>query len=199
MFGFRAFRRLSVSGRRSSISNVALHLAESAKSDEQVVGRLRSMVEDDPGEARAALAGFGRRRTRFDYDRAYRLLDAALVDDPVEPIAEEKRELFTREEALGRMPLKDAFAYVAKLEPHLRDLEDAVGGSSAASEKIPSYASTMLLEREEPDSLLESEFTRALCVQYLEILAGFSSGDVACPFFELSGKKVILTTRLHTF
>jgi hypothetical protein len=160
--------------------------------DEDAANRLRPVVAKDPAQARAALAELAHIRYRFDFDRAYRLLDAALTGNPVQSISEDKRDLFFREETLGRMPLADAFTYLVSMEPRLKGLAN---GDSTTTARLPE----VLLDREEHDSFLESELTRALCMQYLAIVDGSSSGDVSSSssFFELPRKKVIFSSRFH--
>lgn len=63
------------------------------------------------------LARWDRRETYVD-DRAYRLL-VGVLSGTVPPSDPDNAEEFGREEALGRMPLSEAFAGLAALDPRL--------------------------------------------------------------------------------
>jgi hypothetical protein len=111
-------------GRLSSeISLAAKRHAASAIDDETAERLLRGEVSDRGEPARAAIKDFGDPRDNFLYDRAYRLLTAAVDGGAVRPIDTTVRDLFLTEERLGRLSLEDAFAELALTEPRLLAVE----------------------------------------------------------------------------
>jgi hypothetical protein len=188
------------------VARVALDAAYSAASDEVAAQRLRDEAASRPADARAALKLYAQRRDRFDMDRAYRLLAAAVSGEAVQAIPSDRRGLFDRERHLGRMPLSEAFAVLADREPRLRKL--AAAASSKARSTSPTTSpdddtETSTSWRAPPDAkaqddpLYQSELARAIATQYLAILDGSHDGDASSSYFALPRKNVVLTTHFR--
>jgi hypothetical protein len=141
-----------------------------------------------------------RDRAGYVDDRAYRLLAAVAADAPVEPVAPERSELYAREETLGRMPIRRAFASLAEIEPRLLEFERrAPSALLQESGSLPPELSTGLrplvgggAERE--DELLRSKLASSIAQHYLRVLAGDSyCGSPEMPFFENPRKTFSVT------
>lgn len=101
----------------------ARDLAFSRLPDEEACLRLRQLVGDDPEAVRRAAKRAEIKRSDYISDRTFRLLSAVAENKPVRPIDPALAGLFGEEEAIGRLPLQQAFDYLAELEPALRALE----------------------------------------------------------------------------
>ncbi len=183
----------------NEVARAALRAAYSNVSDEQAAWQLRDIVASNTASLRAALRLFAEPRDRFDMDRAYRLLDAAMNGGPVQPIPEERRELFQREESLGRMPLADAFTFLADHEPRLRECATAseanLGASQSHERRRKMTVWEVLGVDGHGDPLCKTELARSIAVQYLGIVDGSRSGDSSLSYFALPGKVGVLSTR----
>lgn len=191
---------------RNLVARLALDAAYSAASDEVAVRRLRDHVTSHPAEARAALKLYAQRRDRFDLDRAYRLLAAAVTGEAVQPIPSDRYGLFDRERQLGRMPLSEAFAVLADREPQLRNLAAAARSkahSTGATHSPDEDAETTTSWKAPPDEnaqddpLYRSELARSIATQYLAIVDGSHDGDASSSYFALPRKKIVLTTHFR--
>ncbi len=80
-------------------------------------GRLGSaLIKPIGGEAevlREATIDLAKHRDHYIADRAYRLLSAAVAGTAVQSIPPERRELFTGEESIGRMPIEQYLRVLA--------------------------------------------------------------------------------------
>jgi hypothetical protein len=79
-------------------------------------------ISASPRAARDALTRLSGYRESFEFDRAYRLLEAATLGRDVEPIDRKKADLFAREAELGWISLDEAFGRIVSLVPELDDL-----------------------------------------------------------------------------
>ena len=104
----------------------ASQLAYGALDDDSAKAQLRSRQEAEPALLRDAAIERSKQREDYVGDRVYRLLSAAAADGPVQPIPPERAELFSREAALGRMPMQEAFSQLVRLEPALGEIESDV-------------------------------------------------------------------------
>jgi len=122
--------QMARSERTMPVTRAAHKEAYSPLDDEAAKARLCERLETErevagPEVVQEALTHF---RQRDDYidDRAYRLLAAAAANTAVAPIPADRAELFAQEEAIGRMPMEQAFQWLAEIEPGLLDLKSQV-------------------------------------------------------------------------
>jgi hypothetical protein len=175
----------------SEVSRKAVNVACSDMKDEQAVERLRGIAAKNSSGAARALEGLSRMRSEYSTDRAYRLLRAAVdgVRVPLPP--SESRELFDREEKLGRLPIERAIATLVALEPRL---------GRTASEGAPAIGRSQLLRlksvmgpgSDNPDPLVRSNLALSVVSQYLELGddgANPSDGEVS--YFGARRKRVV--------
>lgn len=111
------------SERVSPAQRAARELAYSSLDDEAAKDALAERLKADAEVLKEATIHLARRRDDYINDRAYRLLSAAAVDTAVQPIPPERQELFAEEEAIGRMPIEQAFQSLSELEPCLIDVK----------------------------------------------------------------------------
>lgn len=107
------------SERISPVQRAARKLAYISQDDETAKLALAELLEADSDVVKEATIDLAQRRDDYIDDRAYRLLSAAAAGTAVLPIPPERRELFAEEEAIGRMPIEQAFQRLAELEPRL--------------------------------------------------------------------------------
>jgi hypothetical protein len=199
---FRRNPRARSSG--TTILRAAQQAAYSARPDADAMQTLEPLIKAHPRAAHSALRHLTNMRYRFDFDRAYRLLAAAVDQDSVRPTPPALRELFAREEQLGRMPLVEAFTLLANYEPRLREIADHSDTPTAPtqptneSELALSSPHILLASRSDGDPLYTSELARSICHQYISIIRDAHAGDLSRSYFALPNKLVILATRLHT-
>jgi len=118
------------SERISPAQRAARQTAHSSLNDEDAKLALRDRLDADSSVLTEATIDLARRRDDYIADRAYRLLSAATSDTPVQPIPPERQALFAEEEAIGRMPIEQAFQRLAGLEPRLLDVRGEAEASS---------------------------------------------------------------------
>jgi hypothetical protein len=195
---------------RRAVLRAALRAAHSADSDEGARQRLKTELQADVGCLSQALDFLRTRRDRFDFDRAYRLLDAAITDTPVEPIAVDRHDLFIGEEQLGRMPLSEAFVFLAKRRPVLNQFERAAKATNGVTQTLlgddaeaeddmgdtPPHVSAVLGPGAQDctNPLLRSQLALSIASQHLAILAGSHDGDDSCSYFASPKKRMTLSS-----
>ncbi len=187
-------------GKRAVIRE-ALRAAQSSATDECAREQLAQKVLLSSSDAHAALKFFSDRRDRFDMDRAYRLLVAAIASDHVEPVPASRREQFAREEWLGRLPLDEAFAFLAAHDQRLETLAAVAANSREESPTADGLPARMppppLLPSASDDMyalLHESPLARSIATQYLSILDGSDTAEPSASYFALRRKAVVLVT-----
>jgi hypothetical protein len=169
----------------------SLLLARSTETDDVLVVQLRQRISDDIGSAWRLKGQLETHRHSYDYDRAYRLLVAALTNTPVQPPEASRRARLKEEEELGRLPLRDAFERLGHVVPELaemrRDLEAKHGRSLASySEEIKK-----LMGHGSPHEgeLAGSAIAIGIARSYCEVLAGDTRrGDAGTPYFVMVGR-----------
>jgi hypothetical protein len=179
---FRATQRLK--RRAQTIRRLTLECAfEVRLSDCEAAARLRTAVRDDPEAAGDALRNWTRREHCIR-ERGRRLRAAALDDGPVAPASSDHQELFAEEEALGRIPLSEAYARLAEQEPRLRVVEDEVRAGQLSTAKRLYDPLNGPLGEESGERIFQSLLTRAIINKRLGLLAGTLEGDEALSFFD---------------
>ena len=153
----------------------------------------------------SAVSLAARRRSNFLWDRAFRLLSAALEGGPVKPIPPAFADLFEEEARLGRMPLQEAFAYLATREPGLLELRDHPPKPEAPRRGLMRHIGLRVTKTSPYDAMrselvgvrarsrkpiLMSDIASAVVEQYMLIKAGRLTGDLSEPYF---GKAQIVT------
>jgi len=170
--------------------------------------RLCEQLTAEPALVKEALAHTHRQDDYID-DRAYRLLAAVATGTPVAPISPERAELFAREEAIGRMPMEQAFQRLAEIEPGLLDLqakaETVEQNGDPRGCGLPKHIKEPLHRligggARSDDELLHTTLATSIVYQYLEILAGntrFGTPDIA--YFDSPIKHFVATGTLFDF
>jgi hypothetical protein len=164
----------------------ALRAAHSAESDEDARSRLSHELGGSKRDIHHALNILAAKRDQFDMDRAYRLLHAAITSDPVESIRSDLRELFSQEEQLGRIPLAQAFAFLAERQPGLSHLH------AAAAQPVSALLGPAA--RNCSDPLLRSQLALSVVSQHLAIQSGSQEGDISCSYFSAPRKTITLSS-----
>jgi hypothetical protein len=193
------------SERTGPSETAAIKLAPSALDDETATAKLRERLDASPAVLQEATIAMSKRRDDYLHDRAYRLLSAAAGDAPVQPIPPERVELFAREEALGRMPIQDAFALLAESEPRLADMERRARAHSRppdAGSQLPQDISRPLHRligggAQAQDELLRTSLATSIVHQYPRLIGGEDVGtSTETPYWELPRRMVVLTSTL---
>ena len=191
-----ALERTERAKRSVAISQAALDQAASSADDSAAAAVLRSEVTDRGAVVRDAIDALANPRDNYLYDRAFRLLTAAVDGGPVRPIDSAVRDLFLGEQQLGRLPLEDAFASLARTEPRLRDVEREIVAQRSSFEHAESQleARRVIANRIErlvgfgarrQGWLLRSDVTWSCVYGYLLAAAGASDGDTTVALFDL--------------
>jgi hypothetical protein len=174
---------------RMALVGIALEIAGSGLEESAACAELRKRLSEHPRSAGDAIEHLGGLRTTYLYDRAYRLLTAAVDDRAVRTIDPAVRDQFLAEAKLGRLPLMDGFEYLASLEPRLRELpprpladlrQKRSGFTSGPSEPrlVGAWA-------ESPHPVLNTDLAASVVMTYLAVKGGGRDVDHdATPFFE---------------
>jgi hypothetical protein len=168
--------------------------------DEAAKVALGDRLEDEPEILKEATIDLARRRDDYIGDRAYRLLSAATAGTAVQPIPPERQELFAGEEAIGRMPIEQAFQRLAEIEPRLLDVERQTRAAEVDDKgSLPLDVNGRLRSlvggaAERDDELLRCNLASSIAQHYLRVLAGDSRcGSPDMPFFENPRKTFSVT------
>lgn len=184
---------------RKILYRAALKAAHSELNDVEAGKSLREQIQLHPRGARSALSLLGLTRDEFASDRAYRLLEAAIKNVSVEPVRGEMTDLFSREEKLGRLPLRDAFASLEQLEPALKSYEQVSTG--AAHDRQTARHSIGALvgpTASNDDPLIRSQLALSVASQFLAIVLDGASnlGDINTSYFSSPRKLVVRSATL---
>jgi hypothetical protein len=159
--------------------------------DEAAAAALRPVVRAEPDGARTLIERFSLGRESPSTDRIVRLVTAALNDAPVVPISPEHAALYTRLDALVRMPIGDAFRQLAEGAPELDRLAASVDPCPAAASEDDTQAMAwnMAWRRRlarvvgprsgHTDPVLRTTRMEQLALAYLRIAAGDATGGDA--------------------
>lgn len=186
----------------------ASQLAYGALDDDSAKAQLRSRQEAEPELLRDAAIERSKHREDYVGDRVYRLLSAAAADAPVQPIPPERAGLFSREAALGRKSMQEAFSQLARLEPALGEIESDVRSGERRfdrGDRSPPAGLQLLSKRmqarlgelvggaaQHEDELLCTNLAGSIAHQYLRILAGDAHlGKTTESFFETPRKSLV--------
>jgi hypothetical protein len=189
------------------VLGAAMNAAYSSLDDGEAARQLRERLDAESSAVQGVLTILASGRDRYIDDRAYRLLAAAFAGTAVESISPERAELFAEEEAIGRMPIGDAFERLAKIEPRLLDLERAAQTAKASNEPpeprgLPKHIQQPLswlvgAAAKSDVQLLHTSLATSIVHHYLEQLAGDPRlGTPATAYFNSPIKRVVLTGTL---
>ncbi|MHB1571687.1 MAG: hypothetical protein ACYC0H_21125 [Solirubrobacteraceae bacterium] len=153
--------------------------AYSSGSDEELVAELRARVPDDDFGLEAAIEQTARDRSNFINDRAHRLLRAISEGGPVIGIDPAVADLFQQEQALGRLPLREAFARLAEHDPGLLELDGRDDVTSS-----PDVTDLVGIKARSHDPLLMSDISASIVMQYLDAVNKERSHELEAPYFE---------------
>jgi hypothetical protein len=173
------------------VKDVALAQARREESDELLVATIAAEVRRDPGAAGEARDRLAATPPCYEGDRAIRLIDAAISNLPVRPVAPACAELFDQEAKLGWTPLREAFAELVAREPtlgsiagRLQEQHSQVIDSNADRLEVEHSVRALLrsAEREvahtvgpqsqQADPLLRSYLPRNIAYTWLRALVG---------------------------
>jgi hypothetical protein len=144
-------------------------------SDRSAAESLRLEISDIGGDVLDREIGHWVSRENYLDDRAFRLLVAAREGDGlVAPIDPEKHVRFEQEATLGRLPMADAFARLADVEPELGALKE-----SALRKKVRSRDLSSLVGpgARRPNPVLSSDTAMKIALIYLGDCARGRDGD----------------------
>ena len=189
------------------IDSAARRAANSTLDDEAAKAMLGEHLNAEPAVVKEVTLALSRRRDDYVSDRAYRLLSAAAAGSAVQPVPPERADLFAAEEALGRMPLEEAFGRLAKAEPRLEDIRRRVSSQGAGIEHAECAALRPQIKEElselvggsarREDELLHTSLASSIVAQYLQLLAGDArSGPATISYFDHPRKAFWATGRL---
>lgn len=189
------------------IQQAARRAANSTVDDEVAKEMLSEQLEAEPAVIKEATINLSRLRDDYIHDRAYRLLSAAAAGSAVQPIPPERADLFAAEEALGRMPLGQAYEHLAATEPRLKDMRRRVSGKSSGAPDGECAALPAEIKQElselvgsaatNEDELLRTNLATSIVHQYLQLLAGDTrSGPATISYFDHPRKAFVATGRL---
>ena len=176
----------------------SLQLARSAETDDVLVVQLRQRIADDIGSAWRLKGQLETHRHSYDYDRAYRLLVAALTYASVQPAEASRRARLKEEEELGRLPLKDAFERLGQVVPELAEMSRALEGKHVQPLTTYSEKIKKLMGHGSPHEgdLAGSAIAVGIATSYLEVLAGDTRrGDAETPYFVMVGRPRVTVWR----
>lgn len=135
----------------------------------------------------------------YRYDRAHRLLEAALLKRVVRPVSGQWVDLFEQERQLGHMPLGEAYTYLLRLEPGLGRLRESLTSqTSPASEawrSVRRQLSVSIGPNSDHDApIVRSQLALSVMAQYFDVLSGRVNGcDLSTSYFGAPVKTVIRT------
>jgi hypothetical protein len=179
----------------NEIAGVARAAAETCAPDDEACAALGERLPADQSLVAEATHDLGAGRASYLDDRAYRLLSAAAVSEPVRPIDPHVRELFEAERELGRSSLTEAFERLVALEPRLRKEAFAIWESReqwtrAAREgrrapRQPRRPTLTGIDAEGADPLLHTDLASTVAHEYAIATRGGERADEdPTPFFE---------------
>jgi hypothetical protein len=181
----------------------ARKLAYTRLDDEAAKAKLCEQLDATPEVLTETAIAMSKRREDYINDRSYRLLSAAAVDRAVQPIPPERAELFGREEALGHMPIDEAFALLIKSEPRLADMQRRAlthsqtpdAGCQLAEDIRRALHMLVGGGAEGEDELLHTALATSIAHQYLQMLGEEERGaSTQTPYWEIPRRKVVLTS-----
>ena len=157
-------------------------------SDEDAKRKLTRQISISSQVSGEALKRLSQYRHSFQFDRAYRLLEAYRLDLPVNPIETSHADQFRREAELGWMPLDEAFQCLATLVPALVNLQSTAKDtqSHALSAQLVTMRQVEKIvgpDAEHPDPIVRSPLSRSIAWTYLEQVGSGNQSVGMTPYF----------------
>jgi hypothetical protein len=180
--------------RTEPFESAARGLAYSTLSDEEACARLREWIGAPDDVVREAVESSAHRRRSYAHDRAYRLLSAAASNELVQPIDLASVKLFRQEEDVGRLPLDQAFDFLAEREPKLAQLRAEAQSQTTTRSPDPRHKADhdskrqliqICREHQRRADELGTLLTRAIALEYLRVVASVGPPrDLAESYFD---------------
>jgi hypothetical protein len=187
--------------RISPAYKAATRAAYSSLDDEAAKLVLADRLDADSKVLNEATIDLSRRRDDYIHDRAYRLLSAAVAGTPVQATPPERQDLFAEEAALGRMPIEQAFARLAEMEPRLLEVQRQVQRGRADGDAEESGLLKRLRESlgglvgggaSRHHELLRTSLASSIAHQYMWQLTGATEfGSPTAAYFDSRGTRVV--------
>lgn len=174
----------TVSARK--ILRASLPLARTSQDDECLVAQLQQWIAEDIDAAWRVKVRLETRRRSYDYDRAYRLLVAALTSTPVQPPEACRQVRLKEEEELGRMPLRDAFDRLVHVVPELDEMRRSLEAKPFQNLGPHFDKVKTLMGNGSPHDgdVAGSTIAVGIAMNYLEVLTGDTRrGNADTPYF----------------
>lgn len=186
----------------------AFKLAASSMDDEDARRAIEERVPFDQAGIAKAVGRTKGHRSDYLFDRAFRLLSAIAAGEPVRPIDPANAELFTQERELGQMPLADAFARLAELEPRLltldqepppfpnpdtADRKERKRAARARVDALDKLDDLLGADAEKGLPILQSDISASIARQYLSVRAGTMPGNLTDSYFTAPRRIVTAT------
>ena len=166
-----------------AVFGASLRVARSDLDDAQAQVALEREIRGHEAGVDRAAAMLGANRSEFVTDRAFRLLEAVLRHAPVEMIGDERRELFSREENLGRAEIGVAFQSLADIEPQL-DQWRRSGHTDGTVPPVDRVSVIVGPRSRHPDALIRSQLALSVVSHYIACIQGrFPPDALTEPYF----------------
>jgi hypothetical protein len=155
-------------------------------SDADACIALRLQLAEEDGIIHTAIKKLAEEREDYLSDRAFRLLSAVAAGSAVRPLDPALSAVFTRERALGHLPLTEAFRELGLVEPGLVELSQAA--EAITDWKAEKRALTRQLgwlagaRARSGDRLMRSDLIASLILQYLTAVARSDHDVLTKPF-----------------
>jgi hypothetical protein len=192
---------LGYSEKVNNIYNYVLQLARSEQDDKAACTALRKRIGKNRSRAaRSALALLSRSESDYETDRAGRLLEAVINDQPVSAVDPTKQVLFMRERELGLLSLHDAIAALSELEPRLTHLLNEV--INRPSDKRDAHGTVARLNQlvgpnaDLHDELVKSQLALSVVSHYIAGVNLANENDWETSYFAAPRQLVVRAGRL---
>jgi hypothetical protein len=170
--------------------DAAQSVAFSRASDDDAKEQLQTLVNSSGDLIHEAVKELASTRGSYADDRAYRLLAAVAIGHPVEQPDPANLVQFTEEMHLGRRPLNEAFAFLAKREPRLADLRAEVETDPPRwrrrhGRRISNAALELVGSGTPNNTILRTELATSIVIQTLMSASGAPDwGDLSTAYFD---------------
>ena len=192
---------------RGRVALCALEAARSHEDDRSALAAVALVARENRWAAEEARRQLEVRTPTYGVERAARLIDAALADsDRLAPPDTRLASLFEEEEALARVPVREALAWLCEREPELERVRAGLAGLFSASsgvvqEPMSEAARELAMARaraeavfeiaeivgprsRQRDRLLRSSLTREIALRVVQLASGNPARvDFDAPYF----------------
>jgi hypothetical protein len=191
-------------GRRRTVLRATYNAAYSPLDDEAAFQKLSARFGSERDVVAETFRKYAllHKRDEYIHDRVCRLMAALMEGHAVEPVAAHNEELFDREEAIGRMPIRLAFQQLADKQPGLQDLARQAQTLSTGPEdgngRLPNKITTGIREALDDGATtslgpIGKDLAMSVVHSYLAMLTGnLPGGSPDTPYFD--GRKMVVMT-----